>query len=101
MESTTGLTLPPAVNAFFMRARTLILDPDTEWRRIADERPSVRTLFMTHVGPLAAVFSLGPMIGAMLFPETIHGVRVTPPPLNLPQRPRPAAPQTTPNGDRR
>jgi hypothetical protein len=71
------------VNAFFVRARNLLLDPDTEWRRIAGERPSMRTLFVTHVGPLAAVFALGPMVGAMLFPELIQGVRVTPGPLNL------------------
>lgn len=83
MESTTGLSLPPAVNAFFVRARNLILDPDTEWRRIVQERPSLRTLFVTHVGPLAAVFAIGPMLGAMLFPEAINGVRVTPGPLNL------------------
>lgn len=84
MKSEAGLSLPPAVNAFFVRARNLLLDPDTEWRRIANERPSLRELFMQHVGPLAGVFAVGPAIGFMLFPEISHlGIRLTPGPLQL------------------
>jgi hypothetical protein len=83
MKSDVGLSLPPAVNAFFTRVATLLLDPDTEWRRIAPERPSLRDLFVRHVGPLAGVFALGPAIGFMLFPDFIDGVRATPGPLQL------------------
>jgi hypothetical protein len=83
MKSEAGLSLPPAVNAFFERARLLLLDPDTEWRRIAQERTSLRDLFIRHVGPLAGAFALFPAIGFMLFPDVMNGVRVTPGPVQL------------------
>jgi hypothetical protein len=83
MKSEIGPSLPPAVNDFMMRVRTLLLDPDTEWRRIANERPTLRALFITHVAPLAGVFALAPFLGSLLFPEIAHGVRITPGPVQL------------------
>lgn len=83
MKTDIGLSLPPAVNAFFERARNLILSPDDEWRRIARETATVRTLFLTHVAPLAAVFAIAPAIGGMLFPDVFKGVRTTPGALQL------------------
>lgn len=83
MTTEIGPTLPPAATAFLERARALILNPDEAWLRIAKERPTLRELFTTWVGPLAAVFAICPAVGFMLFPESFNGIRVTPGPLQL------------------
>jgi hypothetical protein len=68
----------PSLATHWLRIRGLLLAPTPEWRRIADETPTLKQLFQWWVLPLTLVFFVAPQMGAIAFPEQIAGRAVAP-----------------------
>jgi hypothetical protein len=70
-ESNESLPSAPAAHSLATRARSIILQPRSEWPVIERENTSVRELYIGYIAPLAAIPPL-----AALFGRTVFGVPI-------------------------